>query len=147
MPPSVADVVQALQSCVGKRLDGIETAVFRHPRREGSTIIQIALDFESAGVCLGTAGNGGLQMSALSPVADMAEFGRIERDPLSSAAAGTALRRVSRLLSLEPGPEYDEPVGVALLFDGDELWIFNRADDVNVVDGPPGRPGNLVRIE
>lgn len=27
---------------------------------------------------------------------------------------------------------YDEPVGVALLFDADELWIFNRSDDLHV---------------
>jgi hypothetical protein len=42
---------------------------------------------------------------------------------------------------------YDEPVGVALLFDADELWIFNRSDDLHVVDGPTARPGNFVRVE
>lgn len=61
---------------------------------------------------------------------------------------GSPLRRVSRLLSDELGPDDKEPVGVALGFDADELWIFNRADDLCVVDSQTGRRDNFfLRVE
>lgn len=148
MPADVAEVLRAMQSCLGASLDSVEAAVHEPGTEEGRTITQVALSFDKHKVCLGTAGNGGLQLADLAPVTDVATFGRIEHEDLASPAVGRPLRRVSRLLSDELGPKYKEPVGVALGFDADELWIFNRSDDLCVVDGHTGRQSKyFVHLE
>ena len=128
-----------MQSCLGTPLDSVEAAVHKPATKEGGTITQVALSFGKNKVCLGTGGSGGLQLADLAPVTDMGEFGRIEHEHFASPVVGSPLRRVSRLLSGELGLDDKEPVGVALGFDADELWIFNRANDLCVVDGQAGR--------
>ena len=137
-----------MQSCVGTPLDSVEAAVHKPASEEGGTITQVALSFGKHKVCLGTAGGGGLRLADLAPVTDMGEFGRVEHEHFASPVVGSPLRRVSRLLSDELGPDDKEPVGVALGFDSDELWIFNRADDLCVVEGYTGRqPKYFLHLE
>jgi hypothetical protein len=147
VPPDVADVIRALESCVERRLDGIEMAVHKHPSREGLTITQIASTSRTAGFVL----------APPAPEAHRSLHRHPSRISASSAALSASLwfrkqlvnplRRVSRLLSLEPARNTTN-VGVAFVFDADELWIFNRADALHVVDSATGRqPSALVRAE
>lgn len=142
MAADVAEVLLAVQSCLGTPLDSVEAAVHKAATKDGGTITQIALSFSKHTVCIGTAGSGGLRLADLAPVTDMGEFGRIEHEHLASPVVGSPLRRVSRLLLDELGADDKEPMGVALGFDAGELWIFNRADDLCVVDGQTGGQSN-----
>lgn len=130
-----SDFLGAWQSCVGTRLDSIDTAIHKPAASGADSIIQIALKFGKKSISLGTAGGGGLQFSDLAPVTDMGDAGWIEHTRFASPAVGNQLRRVSRLLSNLPGPESEEPVGVALSFSAEELWIFNVADTLYAVNG------------
>ena len=120
MAADVAEVLRAMQSCLGTPLDSVEAAVHKPLTKEGGTITHVALSFGKHKVCLGTAGSGGLRLADLAPVTDMGEFGRIEHEHFASPVVGRPLRRVSLLLSDELGPDDKEPVGVALGFDADE---------------------------
>src|SRR5476649_906072 len=105
MPADVAELLRAMQPCVGTPLDSVEAAVHTPATKEGSTITQVALSFGRHKVCLGTAGSGGLQLAGLAPVTDMGEFGRVEHEYFALPVVGSPLRRVSRLLSYELGPD------------------------------------------
>ena len=96
------DVLRALQYCVGRRLDRVEASVHTHPARPTPAIAQISLNLEETSVCLGTAGHGGLQLTALAPTTDMGDFGRVERQLFGFSVVGEALRSVRRVLSSEP---------------------------------------------
>lgn len=84
MAADVAEVLRAMQSCLGTPLDSVEAAVHKPATKEGCTITQVALSFGKYKVCLGTAGSGGLQLAELPPVTDMGEFGRIEHEHFAS---------------------------------------------------------------
>jgi hypothetical protein len=148
VPADVTDVLSSLRSCVGKRLDGVEAAIHIAVAREADEITQIALAFEEIRISLGTAGNGGLQPLDLAPITDMGDLGRIAHERFSSPAVGNRLHTVSRLLSGEFALESAAPVGVALGFATVELWIFNAADSLRVVNGLTGHhPTNFIRVE
>ena len=132
----VDDVLRALEFCVGSRLDRVEAAAHTHPARPTATIAQIRFDLGDTSISLGTAGPGGLQLTPLTPTADLGEFGRIERQTFSFVVVGDELRSVRRLLASEP--ELDTAVGVALGFETGQIWIWNSADDLEVAEVAPG---------